>query len=136
MLIEDDVLNYFGDCYFYALAYVNKSDADSINSLNEFISFSEIINKYGVQRGLYLQIQTFDMSPDEKKVKDFKKEMEDKYNISFKEKEVYYKKLRDKEFFDKGHSRFSMKRAEGFVIARGSKPIILKLIEDKIEIEE
>lgn len=139
-LIKDDVLNYFGDCYFYALAYVNKSDTDSINSLNEFISFSEIKNKYGAQKALYLQIQTFGMSPDEKKVKDFKKEIEDKYNIGFKEIEVYYRNLKDKNYFDdffsKGHSRFNMKYAEGFAIARGSNPVILKLTDDKIEIEE
>jgi len=39
-------------------------------------------------------------------------------------------------FFSKGHSRFNMKYAEGFAIARGSNPVILKLTDDKIEIEE
>lgn len=139
-LINDDVLNYFGDCYFCAVAYVNKSDYDSIYSLNELISFRKIIEKYGSQNNLCLEIHTFGRSPDEKKLTEFREEIKNKYNISFEEIEIYYRDLEDKTYFDdysgKGHSRYTIGEAEDLIDDKKSKPIVLKVKGDKIEIEQ
>lgn len=136
-LIEDDVLDYFGDCYFYAMTGLDKSAVDSIESQDKFISFFELIEKYKLQEELSLKINAFGLTPDEKMAKDFKEHLENKYSVSFKYIRIYYWTLEDKKYFDdffeKGHNRFVMGRAEGIAVEHGSEPVAIDIYEDKIE---